>query len=216
LGFTDSNEANVTVETLRLIDQARSLTMAMAPRGDLYPYCSAEDCLVTFWRTISLDAFENEVPSIKVSGDKEKYFWEWLPPLPQSWQHWYSKNGHQQITNSETWPLEGVDLVLNPIGRSVPDPFSHLWNRESVGSANRWEAPVPRSNTDHLSTGFSDLKALGNGRFFITEKDYTGLGPPDCQAEDRIAILLGADVPFTLRRCGDRGDEFQLTGETYL
>ena len=72
------------------------------------------------------------------------------------------------------------------------------------------------SNIDHLSTGFSDLKALGNGRFFITEKDYTGLGPPDCQAEDRIAILLGADVPFTLRRCGDRGDEFQLTGETYL
>jgi hypothetical protein len=102
LGLTDSNEANVTVETLRLIDQARSLTMAMAPRGDLYPYCSAEDCLVTFWRTISLDAFENEVLSIKVSGDKEKYFWEWLPPFPRSWQRWYSENGHQQITNSET------------------------------------------------------------------------------------------------------------------
>ena len=45
------------------------------PGGDLYPCCSAEDFLVTFWRTISLDASENEVPSIKVSGDKEEYFW---------------------------------------------------------------------------------------------------------------------------------------------
>ena len=52
------------------------------------------------------------------------------------------------------------------------------------------------------------MKALGNRRFFITEKGYIGLRPPDCQAEDRIAILLGADVPFTLRRCRDRGDEF--------
>jgi len=60
------------------------------------------------------------------------------------------------------------------------------------------------------------LKALGNRRFFITKKGYTGLGPPDSQAEDRIAILLGADVPFTLRRCRDRGDEFQLIGETYV
>jgi hypothetical protein len=72
LGFTDSSEANTTAETLRLIDQARSLTMAMVPRGDLYPHCSAEDCLVTFWRTISLDALENEIPSTKVSGDKEQ------------------------------------------------------------------------------------------------------------------------------------------------
>jgi hypothetical protein len=47
-----------------------------------------------------------------------------------------------------------------------------------------------------------DLKALRNRRFLITKKGYPAL---DLQTEDRIALLLNADVPFTLGRCRDSG-----------
>jgi hypothetical protein len=53
---------------------------------------------------------------------------------------------------------------------------------------------------------FGADKGTGNG--------YPSLGPPDCQAEDRIAVLLDADVLFTLRLCRDSGTSSRSFGET--
>jgi len=55
------------------------------------------------------------------------------------------------------------------IHQESPDPHGEQ-NRKSVGSANLWEAPVPRPNTGHLSTGFSDLTTLEIGDFSSPKK----------------------------------------------
>lgn len=48
---------------------------------------------------------------------------------------------------------------------------------------------------------------------FTTRCGFVGLGPPDIQQGDAVAILLGADVPFILRR---QGDHYTLVGDCYV
>jgi hypothetical protein len=51
-------------------------------------------------------------------------------------------------------------------------------------------------------------------RAFTTKQGYLGLGPLTCEEDDHIFILVGANVPFILRK----GEEhrFQLVGEAYI
>ena len=54
--------------------------------------------------------------------------------------------------------------------------------------------------------------ALGR-RFYITQKHYFGLAPPEAQHGDLVAILFGAAVPFVVRKV-EGG--YRLIGETHL
>ncbi len=69
-----------------------------------------------------------------------------------------------------------------------------------------------------------EIFALGR-KFFISKKGYFGLGPPGAKKGDRIAVLLGNDVPFILRRRGELGEKqdtgkdcrgWEVIGETYV
>lgn len=62
---------------------------------------------------------------------------------------------------------------------------------------------------------FSDAvtRAVLGRRFFITKNGRMGLGPPDIQPNDQIAILKGCHVPLILR---ETGDYMALVGEAYV
>jgi hypothetical protein len=52
---------------------------------------------------------------------------------------------------------------------------------------------------------------------FVTQKGYVGLGPESINpATDEIWLLMGAKVPFVLRRDAEGGSRYRLVGEVYL
>ncbi|PVH96255.1 hypothetical protein DM02DRAFT_617342 [Periconia macrospinosa] len=62
-----------------------------------------------------------------------------------------------------------------------------------------------------------------NRRFFVTEKGYFGLGPPDIQEADSVCILLGGSTPYILRprhahSLGARslGAGYDFVGDAYV
>lgn len=61
-----------------------------------------------------------------------------------------------------------------------------------------------------------DMSLSSEGRsFFITQKGYYGLGPWIAEPGDICCILLGARVPFILRKTGKQSF-YKLVGEAYL
>ena len=63
--------------------------------------------------------------------------------------------------------------------------------------------------------------ASGGHRFAVTEKGYIGLVPHCAQIGDKVALILGAPIPFILRETGGRaGDSdkgtMQLVGDAYI
>jgi hypothetical protein len=49
--------------------------------------------------------------------------------------------------------------------------------------------------------------------FFVTEHGYIGLAAATAQRGDSVAVLLGGDVPYTLR---SKGQAYELIGECYV
>jgi hypothetical protein len=61
-----------------------------------------------------------------------------------------------------------------------------------------------------------DMSLSGEGRsFLITQKGYYGLGPWIAEPGDLCCILIGANVPFVLRKT-DKESHYRLVGETYI
>lgn len=50
--------------------------------------------------------------------------------------------------------------------------------------------------------------------FFITERGYLGIGPPDAMVGDEVWVLFCGNVPQVLR--GRGGDEFEYVGDAYV
>jgi hypothetical protein len=55
---------------------------------------------------------------------------------------------------------------------------------------------------------------LEGRRSFMLQNGYIGLGPQNLQAGDLVAVLLGASVPFLLRK--DENGNFRVVGEAYV
>ncbi|KAI5867869.1 HET-domain-containing protein [Durotheca rogersii] len=65
---------------------------------------------------------------------------------------------------------------------------------------------------------FSDAvaRAVVGRRFFVTKNGRMGLGPPEILPRDRVAILMGCQVPLVLREVGDDADSMVVVGEAYV
>jgi hypothetical protein len=79
--------------------------------------------------------------------------------------------------------------------------------------------------TSRLGTSPEEVKCIamlgGMGlihrRVYITKGGYLGVGPPDIKAGDGIWVVLGARVPFVLRRTRtSEGERLRLVGEAYV
>jgi hypothetical protein len=96
------------------------------------------------------------------------------------------------------------------------DATASLSERLSSSIEERLSQTPPMLSSETLWPGLEKY-ALGR-RFFITKDGYFGLGPPDTQSGDRLALLFGSAVPFVLRKVSaDSGRvQWKLVGETYV
>lgn len=58
------------------------------------------------------------------------------------------------------------------------------------------------------------MQYLCSFRPFISRKGYIGLAPTSALPGDALCVILGAIVPYMLRRVSDKG--FELVGEAYV
>jgi len=61
-------------------------------------------------------------------------------------------------------------------------------------------------------------RASGNRRVCVTKNGYVGLGPPLSVIGDIVAVVIGAQTPFIVRRVKGTAEmnQFQLVGECYI
>ena len=112
----------------------------------------------------------------------------------------------------------------------VPDPYENeRWDPDLIIDESQMEDEAVRLDPSSFkrkikitpadsAVGYVGQKgrekyALGRS-FYMTEKGYFGLAPPDARKEDVIAILFGSQVPLILRSQGD--GTFALIGETHV
>lgn len=89
-------------------------------------------------------------------------------------------------------------------------------SRELRKDARRFVSDKIRERPAREPPSTDDMRlikyALGR-KFFVSVDGYFGLAPPSTRKGDRIAVLLGAEVPFILRKVGSA---FQVVGESYV
>lgn len=82
------------------------------------------------------------------------------------------------------------------------------------------EMKRPGWSTGNSSEGDNYRLALGDHlygwRFFVTQGDFVGLGPPSAAPGDLVYFFDGASVPFLLRRSDSRAGAYRLVGECYV
>jgi len=144
---------------------------------------------------------------------------------------------------AQRWKIQPYDLYQSPftLPNVVPDPYwetrklesrfcnknnparKHLTNTKLFGVDNmgvnqeKWlekalEDIVPFIPRNTLPPGFEKY-ALGRS-LAITKKGYLGLVSKDTRKGDRVAVLMGSETPFILRKRSDGG--FAVVGETYM
>ena len=144
---------------------------------------------------------------------------------------------------AQQWNTQPYDLYQRPFSlpNVVPDPYwetrklegkyrnknnpvrKHLTNIEAFGpnnvSLDLWKCyekklgdMVPLIVRNTLPPEFEKY-ALGR-RLAVTEKGYLGLVSNDVQKGDRVAVLMGSETPFILRKRSFGG--FAMIGETYI
>ncbi|KAF2001247.1 hypothetical protein P154DRAFT_534096 [Amniculicola lignicola CBS 123094] len=65
----------------------------------------------------------------------------------------------------------------------------------------------------YWTTAAAFMKRLSDGRFFVTERGYVGVGPPETKVGDRIIVFHGGAVPFLV---SGGLDGIILVGEAYV
>ncbi|KAI1211976.1 HET-domain-containing protein [Annulohypoxylon truncatum] len=111
-----------------------------------------------------------------------------------------------------------VDITMMSLfWRTIVMDKDHLGNQASVSFGRTFDDFVNSSDKtrSRLVQHFSDAvtRAILGRRFFITKRGRMGLGPPEIQPNDHIAILKGCHVPLVLR---ETGDHMIVVGEAYV
>ncbi|KUJ06872.1 uncharacterized protein LY89DRAFT_399668 [Mollisia scopiformis] len=135
----------------------------------------------------------------------------YLPRIPSHWKPRGPRKTGTDKTFSDSlaalWENGIYDLNASPflLPSVVPDPFEHLRSKDDLGLG---------SYEDPKRPGLEKY-ALGR-RLIVTQNGYMGLGPPETQRKDKIAVLFGSTVPFVLRERSESGNGFQIVGEAYV
>jgi hypothetical protein len=76
------------------------------------------------------------------------------------------------------------------------------------------ESPDERNVTwKYWRTAAAFLKRLSNGRFFVTDRGYIGVGPDETSVGDQVCVFAGGRVPFLLQ---EKYTTHCLIGECYV
>lgn len=130
-----------------------------------------------------------------------------------------------------------TDGIYSPTGESIEMAYARMRMRgrppgektQGDRRAARKRPPIaipePNSQTYGVNQEFPDshdnseltmriLSALSQRKFFIADSGYFGLANRSCLVGDRIFILLGANVPFVLRKLSTGTDQY--AGQAYV
>lgn len=132
------------------------------------------------------------------------------------------------------WQNGPHDLINSPfdLPSVIPDPYSHerdaldvvfevterspelraLDGDEEPPARHHLKVKPGLSRNDSSAGKKCERYALGR-RFFVTDGNFMGLGPPQAEVGDIVAVFFGSDVPFVLR---PQEDKFRLIGETHV
>ena len=134
-----------------------------------------------------------------------------------------------------TWLNGPHDLINSPflLPSVIPDPYSHERDAldavfEVTERSPEWNAlvvddekPPPQHNIKVMPGPSSNDSRAGKNcekyavgrRFLVTDGNFMGLGPPQAEVGDVVAVFFGSDVPHVLR---PRKDKFRLIGEAHI
>ncbi|XXH02833.1 hypothetical protein Hte_009220 [Hypoxylon texense] len=129
---------------------------------------------------------------------------------------------HVELQTIRRWQeiaRDNVDptVMRSLFWRAIVMDKDHMGNQATPSFGKALDAFIAGSNKPRSKfvQQFSDAvtRAVLGRRFFITKNGRIGLGPPDIQLGDQIAILKGCHVPLILRK---KGDYMALVGEAYV
>ncbi|KAL7621616.1 hypothetical protein AAE478_008942 [Parahypoxylon ruwenzoriense] len=124
-------------------------------------------------------------------------------PTIQSWQDIAAEN----VNRANMWLFRRTIVMdKDHIGNLAMPSFDQGFTDFITGSDKKHSKFVQQ---------FSDAvnRAVIGRRFFITKNGRMGLGPPEIEPKDKIAILLGCHVPLILREVDDH---MVIVGEAYV
>ena len=186
------------------------------------------DCLDTISGTIAPLSLYHDSESQQVS-DTAGRFTAWHMAAQDLMATKLSKDKssspYKDVANAFARTLLVDDLYTggNAIWKSTPitDPIAtHDAVLQSlltdVESVSRMQARLVGRMDEATTFQMQMLSACQHRRFAVTEKGYLALVPHCAQLGDRIALFLGAPVPFLLRPTADSTTKMQLVGDTYV
>jgi hypothetical protein len=101
-----------------------------------------------------------------------------------------------------------------PIADKESHPSSRFWRRATEQSRIEYkEIRKTDEPVDHLSYA-QMMYYTFDARPFLAEGGFVGLCPMEAKAGDIVAVLLGGNVPFVLRKRGEGG--YEVVGEAYV
>lgn len=131
-----------------------------------------------------------------------------------------------------TWLKGPHDLVNSPfdLPSVIPDPYSHERDAlDVVFEVTEASSELKALHVDEENPPLHKIKAMPGPRnsrvgkksekyalgrcLFVTDGNFMGLGPPQAEFGDVVAVFFGSDVPFVLR---PQGDKFRLIGEAHV
>ncbi|KAI1759882.1 HET-domain-containing protein [Hypoxylon sp. FL1150] len=122
----------------------------------------------------------------------------------QRWQRIASENVNPTIRTSLFWRTIVMDK--DHMGNQATPSFGKALN-DFISGSHKTRSKFVQQFSDAVT------RAVLGRLFFITKDGRMGLGPPQIQPGDHIAILKGCHVPLVLR---EAGDYMVLVGEAYV
>jgi hypothetical protein len=197
-------EENEHIEDDRLLEVLQSARQLMHQCRASYPfsetYITGTSYATAFFRTLIGDLIMKEFPVRRAGPSDEASFDAMLKHAAKR-----SYNGAHQVV--EAFMARQKEL------RST--------NEYSAEAAKQLEELVAETGFEPFDMYESLCGMLVNHRFFVTNKGYIGIGPPDTRPGDQVWVFHGGNVPFITRKTEVKNDSeghhhMHFVGDAYV
>lgn len=172
------------------------------------------------WRTLVLDELDNKYPALDGASS---VFQDWARMITMAGLYLCGKDGkaRSRFLND----LSCLDDLAGDYGALVPSTTKVKEEAQSLAKVfdnldedNQSEWGRVSRESDGQSMQFAlRLSCTGaSRRLYRTTRGFIGLGPESMKKGDQVWLVLGARVPFILRKHWRRPGQFTMLGETYL
>lgn len=224
-GYVEIAERIQRLETILALDRVAET----APKGknqeviNRYPIAGI---IHKEWTADEYEMYQQKFKELGLLWSEQRFDlyhmpFEFLNVVPDP--YWDTRKDHDELARWKTHeyffdPDHAIpcDITEKDVGSAVWNQLQHR-NRVIYEEKERlWATTTSRTPKGTLPGGFEKY-ALGR-KFFITKKGYFGLTSKEAKVGDRVAVLLGSDVPFVLRACGrvEGKRNWQMIGEAYV